>query len=165
MVKMTSGPDCWATATGSTGGTCTQAAAQPEWGGGWAVPRASFPWSQSATVCISHIPLYLLCIKANFMRGLEGRHKQVVMAQRVKALQGSPGLAQLVWSLLLEKRLKEAGESSWAAAPAVCCWCCPAALSLLVLQHWTYCSTSVTFLKVKPLHINIKVWGSLLLSK
>lgn len=33
------------------------------------------------------------------------------MAQRVKALQGSPGLAQLVWSLLLEKRLKEAGES------------------------------------------------------
>lgn len=52
------------------------------------------------------------------MRGLEGRHKQVVMAQRVKALQGSPGLAQLVWSLLLEKRLKEAGKSSLLSLPA-----------------------------------------------
>lgn len=72
---MASGPDCWATATESTGGTCTQAAAQPEWGDGWAAPRASLPWSESATVCISHIPLYLLSIKANFMRGLQERHK------------------------------------------------------------------------------------------
>lgn len=57
------------------------------------------------------------------MRGLEGRHKQVVMAQRVKALQGSPGLAQLVWSLLLEKRLKEAGESSLVCLLSSCPCC------------------------------------------
>lgn len=156
MVKMTSGPDCWATATESTGGTCTQAAGQPEWGDGWAALRASLPWSESATVCISQIPLYLLCIKANFMRGLQGMHKQVVMAQRVKALQGNAGLAQLVWSLLTEKRLKEAGEAAYLVcllSGCLCCRCCTAASFSFVLQHWTYCSTSATFLTVESLQM------------
>lgn len=111
MVKMTSGPDCWATATENTGRTGTQGPAQPDRAGGWTVPTASLPWSESATACTSHTPLYLLCIKANFMRDLQGRHKQAVKAQS----QSTTGECRAC-TAGLEPPLREEIKGSWGSS-------------------------------------------------
>lgn len=91
------------------------------------------------------------------------------MAQRVKALQGSPGLAQLVWSLLVEERLKEAVEAAYLVCLLRGCPCC----MMLVLPSGIVlaCLTALDILLHKC-HLpqsgataHVKVWSSLLLSR